>query len=65
MSIALDGAGVRAVSGQVLTAQAMDAQNDFDAAPDVTPQPFLDARLSGGLLTATLPAKSLVVLTLD
>lgn len=65
VSIALDGAGVRAVSGQVLTAQAMDAQNDFDAAPDVTPQPFLDARLSGGRLTATLPAKSLVVLTLD
>ena len=49
----------------MLTADAIDAHNTFDAPETVRPQAFDDARLADGKLSATLPAKSLVVLTLE
>jgi alpha-N-arabinofuranosidase len=52
------------VSGQVLTAGAMDAENTFDSPNQVKPEPFGGANLSGGDLTAKLPPRSVVVLTL-
>jgi alpha-N-arabinofuranosidase len=51
------------ISGQVLTASAMDARNRFGAAEDVRPVPFRAARWVGGKLRVAMPAKSLVVLT--
>ena len=59
------GGSARTVSGRVLTAAAMDAHNGFDAPPAVTPAPFDGASLAGGRLTVRLPARALVVLTLD
>ncbi len=59
------GGSATTVSGRVLTAAAMDAHNGFDAPPEVTPAAFDGASLADGRLTVRLPARALVVLTLD
>jgi alpha-N-arabinofuranosidase len=65
LAVKLPGVQAHAVSGRVLTAPAIDAVNTFERPDAVHPQPFDGARLSAGGLSATLPAKSLVVLDLD
>jgi len=64
--VALDLAGqaVGAVSGQLLTAQSMDAHNTFDRKAAVAPVPF-SARAAGGRLTIAMPAKSVIVVALE
>lgn len=64
--VALDLAGqaVSTASGQLLTAQAMDAHNTFDRKTAVAPVPF-SARSVGGKLTIAMPAKSVIVVALD
>jgi alpha-N-arabinofuranosidase len=59
-------AGLKAgtVTGRVLTADAIDAHNTFDAPDAVSPKPFTSAKLAGGTLELTLPPKSIVVLEL-
>ena len=64
VTTALSGVSARAVTGQVLTAAAMNATNGYGVAPTVAPVRYTGARLSGGTLTATLPAKSVVTLEL-
>jgi len=64
LQLAVGGKGVRAVSGQLLTAPAMDAENRFDAPDRVKPQPF-KAQARDGTLSLTLPAKSVLVLELQ
>jgi alpha-N-arabinofuranosidase len=49
----------------VLTAQRMDQFNEFDKPPTVASQPFKGAALASGNLTLDLPAKSVVVVSLD
>ncbi|MFG6442979.1 alpha-N-arabinofuranosidase [Roseateles sp. LKC17W] len=61
VQLAVGGKGVRAVSGQLMTAAAMDAQNWFDAPDRVKPQPF-KAEAKNGTLALTLPAKSVLVI---
>ncbi len=53
------------VSGQVLTAAKMDAYNDFGKPAAVAPAILKGAKISGGKLTVSLPAKSVVVVTLE
>lgn len=65
VSLTLGGGMAGRVTGRVLSAAAMDAHNTFDAPDQVRPADFSDARISGGVLTTRLPAKSLVVLTLE
>lgn len=48
--------------GRVLTADAMDAHNSFDMPEAVKPVPFNGASLAPGLLTVSLPPKSVVML---
>ncbi|MGN6362462.1 MAG: alpha-N-arabinofuranosidase [Thermomicrobiales bacterium] len=62
VSLALDGSGKGQVTGQVLTATAMDSRNRFGAAEDVHPRPFSGARWRDGGLVVAMPAKSVVVL---
>lgn len=64
VSTSLTGVTARGVSGQLLTAGAMNATNGYGVAPTVAPVAFNGARLSGRTLTATLPAKSVVMLDL-
>lgn len=60
----LAGIKASAVSGHVLTADAMNALNSFDAPNKVKPAPFAGARIAGGKLIVTLPPKSVVMLDL-
>ena len=59
-------AGVKAsgVTGRILTAPAMDSRNTFEAPDAVAPKAFTGATLAGSVLTAAMPAKSVVVLEL-
>jgi alpha-N-arabinofuranosidase len=58
------GLTAKSVSGQVITAPAINSVNSFDHPDVVVPSPFSGASLSGDMLTATLPPKSVVVLGL-
>jgi alpha-N-arabinofuranosidase len=61
----LSGVKAKSVSGRVLTAEAMTAHNTFDKPEAVKPAVFNDAKLKENVLTATLPAKSVVVLEVE
>jgi alpha-L-arabinofuranosidase len=50
------------VTGEVLTAKEMNAYNNFDMAETVKPVSFNGAKLNNGVLTVTMPSKSVVVL---
>jgi alpha-N-arabinofuranosidase len=65
VTIDLGDLKAKTVSGQVMTAAKMDATNPMGAAPVVAPVDFKGAKLSNGKLTVTLPAKSVVVLSLQ
>jgi alpha-N-arabinofuranosidase len=64
VSVSLAGLTASSVSGQVLTAPAMNALNDFAAPDAVKPAAFDGARIDGGMLIVSLPAKSVVMLDL-
>ena len=66
ISCTIEGLSAKSVSGRVLTSPAMQDHNTF-AAPDVVkPEPFNGAKIdANGLLSIALPAKSVVVLTLE
>ncbi|MGV2496586.1 alpha-N-arabinofuranosidase [Pelagerythrobacter aerophilus] len=64
VTIDLDGLKTANVSGRILTAPAINSHNTFDNPQVVKPASFNGARVRGGKLTVTLPAKSVVVLEL-
>jgi alpha-N-arabinofuranosidase len=64
IAISLPGSNATNVTGTILTADAMDAHNSFDAPETVKPVSFGDASVSGDTLAVDMPAKSLVVLRL-
>jgi alpha-N-arabinofuranosidase len=61
----LAGAAARHARGEILTASTIDARNSFDAPDAIHPAPFTGASLDSGKLSLSLPAKSVVVLTLQ
>jgi alpha-L-arabinofuranosidase len=65
VSLSLAGAKVKTVKGEILTATAMDAHNTFESPDAVKPTRFNGARLETGRLSVSLPAKSVVVLSLQ
>ncbi len=62
VTVALAGVASGAVSGEVLTASAMDARNTFDRPNALEPAAFRNARWRNGRLVVSMPAKSVVVL---
>jgi alpha-N-arabinofuranosidase len=60
----IEGEKFSKVSGRILTGDAMDAENTFESPGKIQPKAFDGATLSGGGLTAQLPARAVVVLTL-
>jgi alpha-L-arabinofuranosidase len=58
----IDGVTAGSVTGQLLTAGAMNALNTFDAPNTVAPATFTGARIDAGTLTVILPAKSVAML---
>lgn len=64
IDIDIRGESVSGVSGRILTAAEINADNTFDRPDVVSPAAFTGASVSNGALTVNLPAKSLVVLEL-
>jgi alpha-N-arabinofuranosidase len=65
VSLTIPGSNKGRVSGNLLTAAAMDSRNVFGAAEEVRARPFAGARWRAGLLRVSMPAKSLVVLRIE
>jgi alpha-N-arabinofuranosidase len=65
VSANIAGAKPQQVSGDILTAATMDAHNTFEDPNVVHIAAFTGASISGGVLALSLPAKSVVVLTLQ
>ena len=65
LTVKLAGVSPKSVAGRILTAPAMNAHNTFEAPDSVMPATFTGATLKGDALAVTLPAKSVVVLTLE
>ncbi len=64
VSCTVQGAALRQPTGRVLTADAVNAHNTFEAPDAVSPKAFSGATVSGNLLKIELPAMSVVVLEL-
>ena len=60
VTVNVGGGAAGKFSGQVLTSAKMDAHNTFDAPNAVKPAAYA-AQAAGGKLTIQLPAKSVVV----
>jgi alpha-N-arabinofuranosidase len=58
------GDSFKSVSGEVLTAKEMAAFNTFEKSDIVEPVVFNGFKMKDGILTVTMPAKSVVVLEL-
>lgn len=65
LTIRLNGAQAKGVTGEILTATHINDYNSFDKPETVVPRPFKDARIRKGVLTLTMPAKSIVTLELQ
>lgn len=53
------------VTGTVITAETINAYNDFGKTEKVNIQPFNGARLKGGILSAAIPARSVVTFEVE
>jgi alpha-N-arabinofuranosidase len=60
----LIGDTYKKVTGEVLTAKAMNSFNNFDDPDVVRPEAFNDFLLKNGILTINMPSKSVIVLEL-
>ncbi|HEY0367405.1 MAG TPA: alpha-N-arabinofuranosidase [Pyrinomonadaceae bacterium] len=58
------GGAIKSVTGEVLTAPAVNAMNTFDNPNTVKPAPFSGYKLEGSQLSLRIPSKSVVVLEL-
>nr|WP_233245367.1 MULTISPECIES: alpha-N-arabinofuranosidase [unclassified Caulobacter] len=65
ISVKLTGLSAKTAKGRVLTGPEMSSRNTFDKPDAVKPVEFKGATIKGDVLTATLPAKSVVVLDLN
>jgi alpha-N-arabinofuranosidase len=64
VSLQIKGAPAASASGQVLTAERMDAHNTFEAPEAIKPAPF-SATAQAGKLSMKLPPKSVVVVSVE
>jgi alpha-N-arabinofuranosidase len=53
------------VSGEVITADQMNAHNEFDQPANVKPVPFNRATMSAGTMSIELPAMSVIMLKIE
>jgi alpha-N-arabinofuranosidase len=60
----LHGTGAVNVTGRVLTAESMNVHNTFESPETIQPTQFDQFSTSNGSLTISLPAMSVVALTL-
>jgi alpha-N-arabinofuranosidase len=65
VTLEIEGAAARVVAAEILTAPRMDSHNTFDAPEQVRPRAFDGASVRGGVLRVEMPAKSIVMITLE
>lgn len=66
ITIDLAGISAKKVSGEILTAASMNDYNDFGQPEKVTLKPFKNGwQVKDGKLTVSMPAKSIVTLSLQ
>ena len=65
LEFTFDTAPQKIVSTQIITGDKMDAHNTFDRPNTVTLKDYRGSQLENGLLKVTLPAKSVVSITLE
>ncbi len=65
VDIDVEVAGVTRVSGKILTSATLNAHNTFDKPSEVKPTGFDGASVKGGTVRVSLPARSVVTLTLS
>ena len=65
LAVKLAGAQPKQVHGDILTASSMDAHNTFETPDAIHTTEFRGVTVKGGTVSLTLPAKSVVVLTLN
>jgi alpha-N-arabinofuranosidase len=65
VTVKIQGAAAKKIDARVLTTDAMNAHNTFDAPDTVKPAPFTGGKLKGDSWVFDLPAKSVVVATLE
>jgi alpha-N-arabinofuranosidase len=61
----LKGVSARKVSGQILTGEKMNVHNTFEQPDAVKPAQLKNVEIKDGKILATLPAKSVVLLTME
>ncbi|MEP7004949.1 MAG: alpha-L-arabinofuranosidase C-terminal domain-containing protein, partial [Sphingomonas bacterium] len=64
VTLKVDGSTATMLSGEVLTADQMDAHNSFDNPSSLKPRDIAQLPVSNGTVTLTLPAKSVTVVAL-
>ena len=64
IDINLDGFTGKTVTGRILTCKNITDYNDFEKPETVKPADFKNAKLKKNVLTAEIPAKSIVVLNI-
>jgi len=65
VTLRIAGGRPRNPAAQILTGEAMDSHNSFEAPATIEPEAFDGFRVDGGALIVSLPAKSIVVIELD
>jgi alpha-N-arabinofuranosidase len=65
VTVKIQGSAAKKISARVLTTGAMNAHNTFEAPEAVKPAAFSGGKLKGDSWVFDLPAKSVVVATLD
>jgi alpha-N-arabinofuranosidase len=65
VTLEIEGSRVRDASAEILTGDDTDSHNSFDAPNTIRPEPFSDFSIGGGELTLELPAKSIVMISLE
>ncbi|MGN8646659.1 alpha-N-arabinofuranosidase [Gracilibacillus sp. HCP3S3_G5_1] len=64
LTLDLRGSNLSDITGRVLTANELDAHNTFDNPDNVKPVNYTDFQVDGTQLTLTLPARSVVAVSL-
>ena len=64
ISININGAQYRSVSGRIIASKKLQDHNSFNEPDKIRPADFKDAKFSGNSLNVKLPPFSVVVLTL-
>ncbi|HSD47567.1 MAG TPA: alpha-L-arabinofuranosidase C-terminal domain-containing protein, partial [Pyrinomonadaceae bacterium] len=64
LAATISGGSIKSVTGEVLTAAAMNAMNTFANPNTVQPAPFISYNLQGSKLNLRIPAKSVIVVEL-